>query len=74
MIHQFIISEISHIISHVYLYDERDLGKGADQLCEIRVKYHLALNDKINEAKVSAKLSMSLLDNCVGENKSVVVM
>ena len=74
MTYNFVISDITSGNNNVYFYDERHQGKGADALCSLRLRYHLNKIREYREKKVIPKLSMSLLDNCVGQNKSQVVM
>ena len=74
MAYNFVISDISAENNIVYYYDERHQGKGADALCSLRMGYHLKKIKEFNRQKVVPKLSMTLLDNCVGQNKSQIVM
>ena len=74
MCYNFVLADISGNINNVYLYDERDQGKGADALCSLRLRYHLKKVKQYEEAGVTPKLNMTLLDNCVGQNKSQLVM
>ena len=74
MCYNFVLADISGNVNNVYLYDERDQGKGADALCSLRLRYHLGKLTQYEEAGVTPKLNMTLLDNCVGQNKSQLVM
>ena len=74
MLHNFVISDITGTRNNVYFYDERGQGKGADALCSIRMRYHLRKIREYHSQGVEPQLSLSLLDNCVGQNKSHVVM
>ena len=58
----------------MYFYDERHQGKGADALCSLRLRHLLAKIKQNQKNGICPKLSMTLLDNCVGQNKSQVVM
>lgn len=75
--YMFVISNLTTGINSVYLYDERAMGKNADALCSLRFVYHMRL---FVEARVSKTLLSSpdtlyiVMDNCVGQNKSQVVM
>ena len=76
-IYMFVILILTSVISSVYLYDERAMGKNADALCSLRFVYHMRL---FVEARVSETLLSSpdtlyvVMNNCVGQNKSQVVM
>ena len=74
MNYSFIVADITGGSNNVFMYDEREQGKGADALCSLRLRYHLRKVRKYLEAGVKPGLNMSLLDNCVGQNKSQVVM
>ena len=39
----FIISDLTTGYDHVFLYDERAMGKGCDALCSLRCMYHFKL-------------------------------
>ena len=70
----FVISDVTRTKNNVFLYDERGQGKGADALCSLRMRYHLRQIAEYNQQGIKPQLYMSLLDNCVGQNKSQVVM
>ena len=72
--YNFVIADISGGVNNVYFYDERHQGKGADALCSLRMRYHLKKLKLYEEQGVTPQLCMSLLDNCVGQNKSQLVM
>ena len=72
--YNFVIADISGGLNNVYFYDERHQGKGADALCSLRLRYHLRKLKLYEEQGVTPRLCMSLLDNCVGQNKSQLVM
>ena len=74
MNYSFIVVDITGGCNNLFMYDEREQGKGADALCSLRLRYHLRKVRKYLEAGVKPGLNMSLLDNCVGQNKSQVVM
>ena len=74
MCYNFVLADITGKVNNVYLYDERDQGKGADALCSLRLRYHLGKLSQYKEAGVTPHLNMTLLDNCVGQNKSQKVM
>ena len=66
----FVVSDICTAINHIYYYDERAQDKGADALCSLRLLHHLS---KLCTT-LPPKISVSILDNCVGQNKSQIVM
>jgi hypothetical protein len=76
-IYMFVISNLTSGINSVYLYDERAMGKNADAMCSLRFIYHLRL---YNQARLSNAIGSFpntlyiVMDNCVGQNKSQVVM
>ena len=74
MTYNFVIADITTGVNNVFYYDERHQGKGADALCSLRIRYHLRKYQSYSERKNTPKLCMILLDNCVGQNKSQVVM
>ena len=74
MAYNFVVSDISADKNIVYYYDERHQGKGADALCSLRMRYHLRKRRESKSLNVKPKLNMTLLDNCVGQNKSQIVM
>ena len=74
ILHNFVIADITKGESNVFFYDERGQGKGADALCSMRMRFHLKRFRRFKENGIEPALSMSLLDNCVGQNKSQVVM
>lgn len=74
MTYHFVIADITGENNNVYMYDERQQGKGADALCSLRLRYHLGKMKQYKDAGTTPLLNMSLLDNCVGQNKSQVVM
>lgn len=68
IIQNFIIADITSGENNILFYDERAQGKDANALCSLRLIHHL------NKMKDEAEISFSILDNCVGQNKSNVVM
>jgi hypothetical protein len=75
IIQNFVVADISHGINNVFFYDERGQGKNADALCSLRLLYHLkTIQIDACRGVQPAEISFSLLDNCVGQNKSMVVM
>ena len=74
LLQNFIQCDITRGVNNVYLYDEREQGKGADAMCSLRMRQHLRLFAHRSEQKISPKLCATLMDNCVGQNKSQCVM
>ena len=74
LLQNFIQCDISTGTNHVYLYDEREQGKGADAMCSLRMRQHLRLHSLRVKENIKASLCATLMDNCVGQNKSQVVM
>lgn len=74
MIQNFVIANINDNKNHVLLYDERGQDKGADCLCSLRIRYHIMQRDRYNDAAKKPSVSISILDNCIGQNKSNLVM
>ena len=72
--YNFVVADVTSGKNHVFFYDERHQGKGADALCSLRLRYHLNKTRECRARGVRQKISMSLLDNCVGQNKSQLVM
>jgi hypothetical protein len=75
IIQNLVVADISNKQNNVFFYDERAQGKNADALCSLRLLYHLStLQKNARNGIPAAEISFSLLDNCVGQNKSKVVM
>ena len=74
MTYNFVIADVTSGENNVFLYDERHQGKGGDALCSLRLRYHLRKWKMYSARKCAPKLCMILLDNCVGQNKSQVVI
>ena len=76
-IYMFVISNLTNGINSVYLYDERAMGKNADAMCSLRFIYHLRTYVEAKENNTVSSFPETLyivMDNCVGQNKSQVVM
>ena len=67
----FITADVSANTNYIKIYDERTAVKGADALCSLRMRYYLM---KQNSAEPKPEISLSVCDNCVGQNKSQDVM
>ena len=74
MLHPFVITNINDNVNHVMLFDERGQDKGADCMCSLRTKYHLEQIDCYKDCVVRPSVSVSIMDNCVGQNKSQAMM
>ena len=76
-IYMFVLSNFINGKNHVYLYDERAMGKNADALCTLPFIYHMRMHE---EARVAKRLLSEpdtlyiIMDNCVGQNKSQAVL
>jgi hypothetical protein len=68
VLHNFVIADVSLNVNHIYFYDERAQGKGSHAMCSLRLRYHLSKMDQ------RCTSNLSLLDNCVGQNKSNAVL
>jgi hypothetical protein len=74
-IYAFIVCNLSAARNHVFLYDERAMGKDCEALCSLRWMYHLS--SYISGGKKPSSrpdVLYCIHDNCVGQNKSQVVM
>ena len=74
IIQNFVTCDLSTEVHSVILYDERDQGKGADAVCSLRMRHHLRVIQEWLGNNIQAKLTMTLMEYCVGQNKSVIVM
>ena len=74
MTYNFVIADVTTGENNVFVYDERHQGKGGDALCSLRLRYHLRKWHFLSSKGQAPKVCMILLDNCVGQNKSQVVM
>ena len=75
-IHDFIVSNMTEDHNSVFVYDERGMGKDANAMCSLRLRYHIQLLMKArveNRLNNSYKSLIVVMDNCVGQNKSQVV-
>lgn len=75
MLHQFVSCNISDDSNQVSFYDERGQGKGADALCSLRIRNLVKLLDQYRACNSTVPTYLvNIFDNCVGQNKSNVVM
>lgn len=74
LLQNFVQCDITSGINHVYIYDEREQSKGADAMCSLRMRQHLRLHKERTKRKVIPTLCATLMDNCVGQNKSQCCM
>lgn len=74
LLQNLIQCDISTGKNHVYLYDEREQGKGGDALCSLRMRQHIRLHSLRVRDGIEPRICASLMDNCVGQNKSQVLM
>lgn len=76
-IYMFVISNLTMGRNFVYFYDERAMGENGDALCSLRFIYHMRLYIEARTSKNMTKSPGTLylvMDNCVGQNKSQVVL
>eukprot|EP01032_Pedospumella_encystans_P014524 gene14524-16672_t len=76
LLHIFVVANASDNKNHVYMYDERAAGKGANEMCSLRFMYHLRKWIKHRDATQEQPYDtlVMVMDNCVGQNKSHVCM
>jgi hypothetical protein len=79
LIFMFVVCNLSDSDNCIYLYDERAQGKDCEALCNLRFRYHLELYHKRLDAGLTEEDLMKIvlyliMDNCVGQNKSQVVL
>ena len=67
IIHNFVIADITGGVNNIYFYDERAQGKDGNALCNLRIAYHLTKSE-------ITTVSLDILDNFVGQNKSNTTM
>ena len=73
----FIISDLTTGLNKVFIYDERAMGKGCDALCSLRWLYHVRLYIASRDSGMLSDFPDTLyiiMDNCVGQNKSQVLV
>ena len=59
----------------VYLYNKRFLKKDGDSMCNLRLINHLnLLQSYINQSSSLPHTYISVMDNCIGQNKSKTVL
>jgi hypothetical protein len=78
-IHCFIVSKITRFGARhkMILYDERAAGKDADALCSLRLQHYFQVYMQDRDLKrlhLRPKFLFIVLDNCVGQNKSQLVL
>eukprot|EP01032_Pedospumella_encystans_P013339 gene13340-15365_t len=74
MLHPYVTTDMVTNVNHVAFFDERGQDKGADCLCSLRMRYHLMQSSLYSTAIIKPRVSISIMDNCVGQNKSQVMM
>ena len=70
ILNNFVVSDVVTGTNYIYYYDERGQEKGFDALCTLRLKYHLMKW----HGESPPSISVSFMDNCVGQNKSQNMM
>jgi len=63
IVQNFVIADITNGTNNIYFYDERAQGKDGNALCSLRMKDNLTKSE-------STTISLDLLNNFVGQNKS----
>ena len=75
MVSNFVVADITGDCGDVIFYDERAQGKDANALCSLRFVYHVRKFQACRQqGRTPPKILVLVLDNCVGQNKSQVVM
>ena len=75
MVSNFVVADITSDCGDVIFYDERAQWKDVDALCSLRFMYHVNKFKAFRQrVQTPPKILVVLLDNCVGQNKSQVVM
>lgn len=74
LIHNFVIANINENKNYVWFYDERGQDKGADAMCSFRMYYELIIWEKYRHSEKKPSVSLRILDNCIGQNKSNIVL
>nr|XP_032818404.1 uncharacterized protein LOC116947095 [Petromyzon marinus] len=72
MMQNFITADVTRGIDHVVLYEERAQDKEAEAMCSLRFQYHHNL--LIKRGAAMPQTLLVVLHNCVGQNKSHIVM
>jgi hypothetical protein len=67
IVQNFVIADVTNGTNHIYFYDERGQGKDGNALSSLRIAYHLTKSE-------NTTISLDILDNCVGQNKSNTTM
>ena len=71
----FVASDLSRNRNNIYIYDERGMGKDGNAMCSLRLKLFLdSINQTKDQSRQRPKVLMIILDNCVGQNKSQVII
>ena len=70
LLYNFVVSDVVTKINNIFYFDERGQGKGLDAFCTLRLRYHL----RKWHLEIPPLYSLSILDNCVGQNKSQRMM
>ncbi|CAM6027652.1 unnamed protein product [Sphagnum balticum] len=75
MVSNFVVVDLISNSNDVFFYDERAQGKDVDALFSLRFTYHLEKFKTLLSHKITMpKTLLVILDNCVGQNKSYLVM
>ncbi|CAM6012971.1 unnamed protein product [Sphagnum balticum] len=75
MVLNFVDANLTSNSTNVLFYDERAQGKDADALCSLRFMYHSnKFKTMLERKQATPKILVVILNNCVGQNKSQLVM
>ena len=73
--HKFVVANNLTKKKIVYLYDEMVLKKDGDSMCNLRLINQLdLLQSYIDNGSPLPSTYISVMDNCVGQNKSKTIM
>ena len=75
MVSNFVVDNLTSDYGDVILYNERAQGKDADALCSLSFMYYVNKFKAFRQrGQTPPKILVAVLNNCVGHNKSQVVM
>ena len=70
MINNFVVACPSINRNFVFVFDERSQDRDSDAMCGLRLVYHLKMHLLHKQNGLLLLKSLSILDNCVAQNKS----
>ncbi|CAK9881364.1 unnamed protein product [Sphagnum jensenii] len=75
MVSNFVVVDLTNGNTDVFFYDEQMQGKDVDALCSLRFMYHSNKFKTMFERKqATPKILVVILNNCIGQDKSQLVM